>query len=177
MQGDFESLEAKLREIAKQLREINRILDSRTLDKAIENVEIAINELQDQKRKSTEGLDHYNAKIKLLDMILKDGGSCYLEAEQTKLSKIGYRPDAVVIKDREVVILEIETDQRRMLKKLKKLKDVYPKILQSPILTGRSLRIVFGVVGGEIRDDVIKEARRLNVEVYRVSGEGITKVC
>ncbi|HIP24880.1 MAG TPA: hypothetical protein EYG81_00205 [Archaeoglobus profundus] len=164
-----EDVELKLKDIIRQLNEINRIVNSKAIEKAIENIEIAIGELRSLKRKSSEGLDHYKAKIKLLEKILEDGGSCYLESEQTKLSKLGYRPDAVVIKDREVILVEIETDQSRMLRKLKKLRKVYPKILQSPILIGRSLRIVFGVTGN-IKQKVIEEAKKLNnIEIYKIN--------
>ena len=132
-----EDVELKLREIIKQLNEINKVVNSKSIEKAIENIEIAIGELRSLKRKSSEGLDHYKAKIKLLEKILENGGSCYLESEQTKLSKLGYRPDAVVIKDKEVVLVEIETNQARMLRKLKKLRKVYPKILSDlPISIG-----------------------------------------
>ena len=170
-----EDVELKLREIIKQLNEINKVVNSKAIEKAIENIEIAISELRSLKRKSSEGLDHYKAKIKLLEKILENGGSCYLESEQTKLSKLGYRPDAVVIKDKEVVLVEIETNQARMLRKLKKLRKVYPKILQSPILIGRSLRIIFGVVG-EVKQEIVEEAKKLNnVEIYKIN-DNISKI-
>ncbi len=177
MQGDSEDLERKLRNVLRELKEVGKIFKSRTIDKAIEDVKIAIRELQELKRKSSEGLEHYNAKIVLLNMLLKDSGSFYLEAEQTKLSKIGYRPDVVIIKDKEVIILEIERDQSRMLKKLRKLKRIYDRILQSPILTGRNLRIIFGITCERINDRILNVAKEINnVEIYKIKNNKIKRI-
>ncbi len=177
MQGDIERVKKELEEIVGRLKNINKLVDIKSIEKAIEELRIAVGELESFKRKSIEGLDHYSAKVKLIEELMKDGGTCYLESEQTKISKIGYRPDAVIVKDDEVIFVEIETDQRRMVKKLKKLRRLWGKILQSPILTGRRLRIIFGVIDEHLRDELILEAKKLdNVEIYAVSPDCIFKI-
>jgi len=177
MQGDFERIRKELEEILSRLDYINRIVDSRAIQRAIEELRIAMGELDSLRRKSTEGLDHYSAKVRLIEELMKDGGSCYLESEQTKLSRIGYRPDAVIVKDDEVIFVEIETDQRRMIEKLRKLRRLWDKILQSPILTGRRLRIVFGVLNENVKDELILEAKKLdNVEIYGVLSDGLIRI-
>ncbi len=176
MQGDNERLRRELEEIVERLENINRLVNFKSIERAIEEIKIAIGELESFRRKSTEGLDHYSAKVKLIEELMKDGGTCYLESEQTKLSKIGYRPDAVIVKDEEVIFVEIETDQRRLLRKLKKIRKLWSKIIQSPILTGRRLRIVFGVSDERIGKEVISETKKLNVEIYAVSSDSIFRL-
>ena len=162
MQGDSEVVK-RLRGILKELEEINTILRSSAVDKALEYLRIAMDE--SLKLKGVEGFDHYTAKVKLVNELLKEGGSCYLEAEQTKLSKIGYRPDAVIIRDDEIVIVEIETDRSRAVKKLKKLKRCLDKIKTHPIVGNRRLRIVFGILD-ELDEKGKELAKQLGVEVY-----------
>ncbi len=173
MQRDTERVRKELEEIVEKLENINRLVNFKSIERAIEELRIAVRELKSFRRKSTEGLDHYSAKVKLIEELMKGGGTCYLESEQTKLSKIGYRPDAVIVKDDEVIFVEIETDQRRLLRKLKKIKKLWDRIIQSPILTGRRLRIVFGVLDERIGKEVILEAKKLNVEIYAVSSDSI----
>ena len=164
----------KLIRILKDLEEVRSKISIKSLEKAIEDIKIAINELEKIERKGLESLDHYSAKAKILEMI---GGTYYLEAEHTKISKIGYRPDVVVIKDDEVVLIEIERDRRRFINRIKKIKKFYDKILNLPILANRRLRIVFGIVGFEINQDVIKELKRLDcVEVYKIANDKIEKI-
>jgi len=176
MQGNIERIKRELEEILSRLDDISREIDSRAIQRAIEELRIAMSELESLRRKSTEGLDHYSAKVKLIEELMKDGGTCYLESEQTKLSKIGYRPDAVIVKDDEVIFVEIETDQRRMIGKLKKIKRLWDKILQSPILTGRRLRIAFGITDEKLREESISEVKKLNVEIYAVLPDRVIRI-
>ncbi len=170
MQGDPEVLKVlkRLERIVEELEDINGVLKSPCIVKAIENLKIVLS--GERKKRGTESYDHYRAKLRLVELFLKDGGSCYLEAEQTKISKIGYRPDAVVINDDEVVIIEIETDQRRMRKKLKRLKKILDVLRDHPIVSNRNLRIVFGVFG-DVKYDVVKYAKDIGVEIYRFNGD------
>ncbi len=173
MQGDVERIRRELEDIIERLESLN--LES--VRKAIEELKIALKDLEGGMRRSSEGFDHYSAKLRLIEELTRDGGSCYLESEQTKLSKIGYRPDAVIVKDDEVVILEVETDQRRMVRKLRKIGKLKDTILSSPLLTGRRLRIVFGVTEDRLREDVVKEAKRIGeIEIYFVSGDRILRL-
>ncbi|GEM_PF-942972 len=177
MQGDIERVRKELEEIVERLENINRLVSIKSIEKAIEELRIAVGELESFRRKSTEGLDHYSAKIKLIEELMKGGGTCYLESEQTKLSKIGYRPDAVIVKDDEVIFVEIETDQRRMLRKLKKIRKLWDKIIQSPILTGRRLKIAFGVTDEKLREELISEIKKLNnVEIYAVLPDRVVRI-
>ena len=177
MQGDIERVRKELEEIVERLEEVKRLVGIKSIERAIEELKIAIGELESPKRKSTEGLDHYSAKVRLIEELMKDGGTCYLESEQTKLSKIGYRPDAVIVKDDEVIFVEIETDQRRMLRKLKKIKKLWDRIIQSPILTGRRFRIIFGITDENVKNEVISEVKKLNnVEIYTVLPDRVVRI-
>lgn len=177
MQGDIERVRRELEEIVERLENINKLVDIKSIEKAIEELRIAIGEIESFRRKSTEGLGHYSAKVKLIEELMKGGGTCYLESEQTKLSKIGYRPDAVIVKDDEVIFVEIETDQRRMLKKLKKIKKLWDKIIQSPILTGRRLRIVFGIIDERVKEELISEIKKLNtIEIYAILPDRVVRI-
>jgi len=164
----------RLEKILEELEDIRRDFAIKSLDKAIEDLKIAVKELYKIERKGLESLDHYDAKAKILEMI---GGTHYLEAEHTKLSKIGYRPDAVVIKDREVVIVEVERDRRRLLNKVRKIKKLYNEILKNPILTGRKLRFVFGLVDIDLDSEIVKELKTLkDIEIYKIIKNKIKKI-
>ncbi len=167
MQGDLGEVKKEIEEIVARLERVKEAVKLKSLERAIEELKIAVEEVESLRRKGSEGLDHYRAKVRLIEELTKDGGTCYLEAEHTGISKIGYRPDAVIIKDEEVIFVEIETDQRRMLKKLRKLRRLWNKIVSFPITTGRRIRIVFGVLG-DVREDVLREAKSMNVEVYSI---------
>jgi len=175
MQED--SVRGEIVEILRRLEDLRGQVGSRALERAIMELRIALNDLDRGIRRSSEGLDHYSVKLRLIEKFTEDGGSCYIESEQTKISKIGYRPDAIIIKDDELIIVEVETDQRRMIEKLRKIRRKWNEITSTPLLTGRRLRIVFGVTDNELRDDVLREARRLvGVEIYSVSDGGIVRL-
>ena len=162
MQGDV------LKEIAEILDRLERLrekVESGALGRAIEELRIALEEMGGVRRKSNEGLRHYLAKVELLRRF---EGSVYLEAEETGLSKIGYRPDAVVIGDEEVVIIEIETDPRRAMEKVRKIERKMGEIRRSPITTNRRLRIVMGVLG-KVGEELRRKARKVGVEVVELS--------
>jgi len=174
MQRDRKELKNKLEKLIDELEKINRLVNVKSIDKAIECLKIAVKELEEFERKGLESFEHYDAKLRLLKRI---GGTYYLEAEQTKLSKIGYRPDAIVIKDNEVLIVEIEKDKSRFLKKIRKLRGLYNKIIESPILINRSLKIVFGLVEMDLDDKLKEELKNLkNVEIYRITKDKIERI-
>ncbi len=165
MQGDVKS---RLNAILTELEEINREFKSKALEKAMEFLKIAISE--EIELKGSESFNHYIAKKRLIEML---GGSIYLESESTKISKIGYRPDAVIIRGDEVIILEIETDKKKALKKFEKIKKNYNKILSNPIFTNRKARIIFGVF--DVDEKLIKKAESVGIELYKI-GENIEKI-
>ena len=175
MQRDLEEVRKRVEEALRMLEDVSKVFDSKPILRAIEELKIALMEINGVKRKSTEGLDHYRVKLKLVDELTKDGGSCYLESEGTGLSKIGYRPDAVIVKKDELVILEVETDQRRMVRKIRKLLDILPRIKSSPLATGRRLRVVFGVTG-DVRDEIRDIAGSAGFEVYTVKEGRVLRV-
>ncbi len=162
MQGDVLK---EIGEILERLESLRGRVRSRALERAIEELRIAIEEMGGVKRKSNEGLRHYLAKVELLKRF---EGSVYLEAEETGLSKIGYRPDAVVIGDDEIVIVEIETDPRRAIEKIEKIKRKMDKIKRSPITTNRRLRIVMGILG-KVREELRRRAEEVGVEIVELS--------
>ena len=164
-------------EILSRLEALRGRIKSKALERAIAELKIALKDLDKGIRKSSEGLDHFSAKLKILKELTRDGGSCYIESEQTGISKIGYRPDAIVINDKELIILEIETDQRRMVEKLRKIRRKWDEITSTPMLTGRRLRIVFGVTDSELKDYVLKEAKKLSgIEIYSISDDDIVRL-
>ncbi len=175
MQGDPEEVRKEIEEIIARLEKVGQTVKLRPIERAIEELKIAVKEFESRRRKGSEGFDHYQAKIRLIEELTKDGGACYLESEQTKLSKIGYRPDAVIIKEDEVIFVEIETDQRRMIKKLKKIRRLWNEITSSPITTGRRIRVVFGVLG-DVGGDVLREVRNMNVEIYSVRSDRLDPI-
>ncbi|ADC65889.1 hypothetical protein Ferp_1745 [Ferroglobus placidus DSM 10642] len=163
-----EELKKKLEEIVRELEEMQSLLKVKALGEAVERIKIAIKELEGFEKKGSESFSHYDLKIKLLEMFK---GSHYLESERTKLSKFGVRPDAVVIKDDAVVLIEVEKDKKNFLKKVRKLKKVKDKLLESPIFTGRKIKFVFGLVEFEIDEELKKEVLSLgDAEVYSSFG-------
>ena len=161
MQGDV------IREIVEILDRLERLkekVNSGALNRAVEELRIALEEMGGIRRKSNEGLKHYLAKVELLKRFK---GSVYLEAEETGLAKIRYRPDAVVIGEREVVIIEIETDARRAMEKVRKIERKIDEIRKSPITTNRRLRIVMGVVG-KVGKELRRRAERVGIEVVEL---------
>ena len=167
MQG-IEELKERLECIVRELEEIQSLLRVKTLEEAIERLKISIRELEGFEKKGSESLSHYDVKIKLLEMF---NGAHYLESEKTKLSKFGVRPDAVVISDDSVLIIEVEKDKKNFLRKVKKLGKVKDNLLESPIFTGRKLKFVFGLVGFELDEELRKEVLNLgDVEVYSSFG-------
>ena len=63
-----------------------------------------------------------------------------------------------------------------MIGKLKKIKRLWDKILQSPILTGRRLRIAFGITDEKLREESISEVKKLNVEIYAVLPDRVIRI-
>lgn len=165
MSGNFE----KLRKILRELESINKEMNSKALRKAIDYIKIALKEEKDLK--GSEGFAHYLAKKRLAELF---GGCCYYESEGTGLSKEGYRPDAILIKDDEAIILEVETDKRRILKKFEKIRRNYDKILSNPIFTNRRVRIVFGVF--DFDDRIARRAKNLGIELYKINEEKIERI-
>ncbi len=158
----------RLKDILTELESINRDMRSKALSKAIDYIKIALKEERDLK--GSESFAHYLAKKKLVEMF---GGCCYYESEGTGLSKRGYRPDAILIKDDEVIILEVETEKRRILKKFEKIHKNYDKILSNPIFTNRRVRFVFGVF--DFDENILKKAKKLGIELYKID-EKIEKI-
>ncbi len=175
MQGDFEDVKRRIEKAVEMLEDVLRVFKSKPVSRAIEELRIALMEIEGLKRKSCEGIDHYTLKSMLVEELTKDGGSCYLESEGTGISKMRYRPDAVILKDDELIIVEVETDQRRMAEKIEKVSRVIGKIKSSPLATGRRVRVVFGVVE-DLRDDLREKARERGFEVYCLSSGRLLKI-
>ncbi len=173
----------RLEKIIDELESINRILKSRSLENAIKEIRIAIKEQNFKlKRKSNESMEHYIMKNLLFNEIIKEGDAYYLEAEDTKLSRVGYRPDIVILRENDAIFIEIERNPRNIIKKLVNIKDKQRKIKNHSIFTGRSVKVVFGVLGNEVDENILKNIKKIekyidfDVDVYLYSGENLKKV-
>jgi len=147
----------RLKKILEELEDINKNLKSKALEKAIENIKTALH----GEKVGSESFEHSYMRSKIVEMF---GGNVYVESELTKLSKIGYRPDLVIIKGNEAIIVEIETDKRRALKKMEKVTKILNKIRSQPILANRKLRILFVLSSWD--EKVLNYAKSKNFEVY-----------
>ncbi len=126
----------RLRRILKELEEINETLRSKAVGKAIENIKIALH----GEKIGGEGFEHSYIRSKLIELL---GGNVYVESEQTGISKLGFRPDLIVIKGEDVYLIEIETDKRRALRKMKRLAEKLEELKRHPVVTNRNLRVLF----------------------------------
>ncbi len=112
----------KLEKIIKELENINKSLKNRSLENAIKEIKIAIKEQSFMlKRKCNESVDHYLMKNLIFNEIAKEGDAYYLEAESIKLSKIGYRPDVVILRSNDAIFIEIENTENILNKQIKYL--------------------------------------------------------
>ena len=151
----------RLKVILKELEEINLDLRSRAIEKAIENIKIALH----GDKVGCEGFEHSYMRKKVVEMF---GGNVYVESELTGISKLGYRPDLVIVKGDEVIIVEIETERRRALKKMEKVYKILDKIKENPIFSGRRVRVVFALLKWD--DEILRFAKSKGFEVYVFDG-------
>ncbi|WP_457548609.1 hypothetical protein [Archaeoglobus sp.] len=158
--------EERLKKILKELEEINATLKSKALERAIENVKIALH----GEKIGSEGYEHSYIRSKLIERM---GGNVYIESEQTGLSKLGFRPDLVMIRGDEVVIAEIETDKSRALKKMRKVAKLMDKLKSHPIVANRRLKIIFALSKWD--DRVLDFAKRCGFEVLLLEGRDLRK--
>ncbi len=172
----------KLEKIIKDLKEINRTLKNKSIEKAIKEIEIAIREQNFKlKRKSNESIEHYMMKNLLFNTITKDGDAYYLEAENIKLSKMGYRPDIVVVRENDAIFIEIEKNPKNIIKKLKNIKNKSEKIKKHPILIGRNIRVIFGILS-QINEEILEEIKKISryidfdVDVYLYENEELRRI-
>ncbi|WP_456327843.1 hypothetical protein [Archaeoglobus sp.] len=158
--------EEKLKKILRELEEINATLKSKALERAIENVKIALH----GEKVGSEGFEHSYIRSKLIERI---GGNVYVESEQTGLSKLGFRPDLVMIKDDEVIIAEIETDKSRALKKMRKVAKLMDRLKSHPIVANRRLKVIFALSKWD--DRILDFAKRCGFEVLLFEGGDLRK--
>ena len=158
--------EERLKKILKELEEINSKLRSRALERAIENIKIALH----SEKVGSEGFEHSYIRSKLIEMM---GGNVYIESEQTGLSKLGFRPDLVMIKGNEVIIAEIETDKGRALKKMRKIAKLMDKLKSHPIVANRRLKVIFALSKWDER--ILDFAKRCGFEVLLLEGGDLRK--
>ncbi|ADB58110.1 hypothetical protein [Archaeoglobus profundus] len=156
----------RLKEILEELERINYVLRSKALERAIENIKIALH----GEKVGSEGFEHSYIRHKLIEKI---GGNVYIESGQTGLSKLGFRPDLVIIKDEEVIIAEIETDKGRALKKMRKVARLLKDLKSYPIIANRKVRVVFALSKWDER--VLSFAESCGFEVLLFEGEDLRK--
>ncbi|WP_456372671.1 hypothetical protein [Methanocaldococcus sp.] len=154
-----ETLKVKDRilKIIDELNEINRELKNKAIEKAIENLKIAVY----GDKIGSEGFYHNYMREKLLEMFQ---GSQYIESSGTKISNLGFRPDLVIINKKELIIAEIETNNKRALRKMEKIAKVLDKLKNLPIATNRNVRIIFCLL--ETNDKIITKAKKHNFEIF-----------
>ncbi len=159
-------IDERLRKILGELEEINCELKSKALEKAIENIKIALH----GEKIGGEGFEHSYMRRKIVEMI---GGNVYVESELTGISKLGYRPDLVIVKGNEAMIVEIETEKRNALRKMKKVSKILSKIKSNPIFSKRILRVIFVLSSWD--DDVLRFAKSKGFDVYLFKGDELFK--
>ncbi len=157
----------RLKRILKELEDINKDLKSKAIENAIESLKIALH----GEKVGSEGFEHSYIRRKLMETF---GGNIYVESGGTKISKLGFRPDLVIIREGEVIIAEIETDARRALKKM----DVVAKKLEIakryPVFANRKLRVIFALSKEDERAE--SKAKELGFELFVLEGEELVKV-
>lgn len=156
-----------MKKILKELEELNRVLKSKAVENAIESLRIALH----GERVGSEGFEHSYIRMKLIELF---GGNVYVESEGTKVSKIGLRPDLVIVKGNEVILAEIETDERKAIKKMIKVAENIEKIKRNPIFASRRLRVVFAI--SEYDERVKSKAKDLGFELFVLKGDELVKV-
>lgn len=157
----------RLKKILEELEEINQILKSKAVENAIESLRIALH----GEKIGSEGFEHSYIRRKLIELF---GGNVYVESGGTSISKIGFRPDLVIVRGDEVIIAEIETDKRNAIRKMTRIAKNIEKIKRLPILAGRKLRVVFAVI--EEDEKVKSKAKDLGFELFVLKGYELVKV-
>lgn len=158
----------RLEKILKELEEIKRFWRSKAIDDAIECLKIALH----GERIGSEGFEHSYIREKLLNIF--GGGNVYLESEGTKISKIGFRPDIVIIRGKDVIIAEIENDKREVIKKIVKVAERIEKLKRHPVLANRNLRIVFATSDWD--EKIISKVRNFGFEFFAFNGDTLIKI-
>ncbi|WP_423793254.1 hypothetical protein ACPB8Q_03315 [Methanocaldococcus indicus] len=151
----------RIEKIIYELEEINKNLDSREIRDAIENLKIFLY----SKKIGNESFLHSYVRDKLLK---KFKGSAYIESKELKLN-LNFRPDIVFLNKDELIIVEIETDKRRCLKKMEKIFKNLDKVYSLPISTNRKVRIIFVT---ERDEKILRKAKFYNFEVLDIYEEG-----
>ena len=157
----------EIKKIIKRLEELNCELNSNAIKKAIENLKIAIY----GKKVGSEGFEHSYIREKLFELF---SGNIYVESANTGFSKIGFRPDLLIVNDKELIIVEIETNKKRAKNKMSKICKNLEKIKAFPLSINRKVRIVFCLTFYD--DEFLKEAKEKNFEVYILKGKELLPV-
>jgi len=155
-----------IKEIIKKLEEINKELKNKAIDKAIENLKISLY----GEKIGSEGFYHSYIRKKLLELF---SGNIYVESSNTGFSKIGFRPDLLIVNDKELIIIEIETNKKRAKNKMNKIYKNLDRIKLHSLAINRKIKIVF--CSTFFDKELIKEAKEKNFEVYILKGKDLIK--
>lgn len=150
----------RLKKVLEELEDLNSTLKSKAIEKAIENVKIALY----SEKVGSEGFKHSYMRRRIVEIL---GGNVYVESELTGISKIGYRPDLVIIRGNEVRIVEIETDRRGALRKMRKVSNLLKDL--KTFARGRTLKVTFVISDWD--ENVLKFAKDKGFEIYLLEGE------
>ncbi len=150
-------MQEELNEMINKLEKINNELNNKAIEKAIEYLKIALK----SEKVGSEGYVHSFIRSLVLK---KFKGNVYIESQQTKFSKIGFRPDVIILNEKEIIIIEIETNKKRAEEKLKKIINRFPEIEKLPLCNQRKIKIVFCLSFYDA--DLIKKIKNQKFEVF-----------
>ncbi len=154
--------------IEKVLKELETIEDkNKALLKAIEYLKIAKN----NEVYGFESQAHNLIRKKIIKLF---EGAVYQESKDTGFSKkAGFRPDIIILNQKEIIIVEIETNKKRAKNKINKISKNFDKIKALPLAINRKIKIVFCLTFFD--KDLIKEIKEKNFEVYILKSNEIIK--
>ncbi len=160
----------KIKKMVEDLTIINKDLNDKAIESAINNLKIFISSGKKIGRE-----EYYHSLMR--EMILNILGNklgCYVESKSLNFVKLGFRPDIVLISEKEIIIIEIETDKRRTLKKMNKIYKSLENIYSLPITTNRKIKVIFCLA--EEWKEVINIAKKYNFFVYVLENNKLKKV-
>ncbi len=160
-------IDERLKRILRELEDINKNLKSKAVEDAIESLKIALH----GEKVGSEGFRHSYIRKKLIEYF---GGNVYIESGGTGISKIGFRPDLVIIREKDVIIAEIETDMKKAMKKMEKIAEKIEDLKKNPIFVNRRLRIVFAI--SEENERIKSRAKKLGFELFVLRDKELAKV-
>ncbi len=171
----------EISEIIKRLEEINKNINNKNINYAIDFLKLALREEEEKvESKCRESFLHYLLKCGAIKGE-RDIKGIYVESKGLKLQKYGYRPDVVLIKDDEVIFIEAEVSRKNFKKKIEKIKKFLEKIhnenflepvLKSIVSGERKLRIIFIT-----KDDIFENFSLGNVkiEIYKMMNNPVSE--